>query len=214
MKHLFVVAHYDDEVFSCGGTISKMIKAGDEVRVLVICRPAVNHKFDQAEMDARHSAHVKAMYILGAQSSFRANFIDEKLFGESFVFMIDHIEDAIKDFGYCNVWTHWDKDFNQDHRAVAEGAEIAVRRMSGVKSLIHIEVPSATESSPRAFEPTLYVALSPEDLENKCEAIKCYTTALSSYRDVGTAHVYARFRGRAINQQNAEAFKIVRMIDE
>ncbi len=37
MHHLFLSPHYDDAIYSCGGTIAKLAQAGKDITVLTVC---------------------------------------------------------------------------------------------------------------------------------------------------------------------------------
>ena len=37
MHHLFLSPHYDDAVYSCGGTLASLTTAGENVTVLTVC---------------------------------------------------------------------------------------------------------------------------------------------------------------------------------
>ena len=40
MHHLFLSPHYDDAIYSCGGTIASLTAAGESVTILTICAGA------------------------------------------------------------------------------------------------------------------------------------------------------------------------------
>jgi LmbE family N-acetylglucosaminyl deacetylase len=44
MKVLVIVAHMDDEVLGCGGTIARHVECGDNVSVCFIAHRAYNHQ--------------------------------------------------------------------------------------------------------------------------------------------------------------------------
>ena len=213
MNHLFVCCHYDDEVYGPAGTMHKLAEAGDEVNVLYVAKRALKHKPDEhLRRMALYESSCKVAKVLKFKSSRHAELEDQMLYGQFFVPLITAIEDAIEKTGYpCWVWTHWDRDFNQDHRSVADAAEIATRRLDGVAALVHFEVASSTELAPRPFEPNYFVELSKASMAAKMKAVNIYETELGKTRNAEHVKTYAKFRGLPILVEFAEAFKIIRM---
>lgn len=209
MKHLFIVAHYDDEAFAFSGALSKLYD--NSKAILYLAQRVTNHLPDKHKRVLLRDSANKVCSLLGARPIFAEGLDDEHLTGDNFLRVIDAIEGALDLEKPDIVWTHWDKDFNQDHRAVSEATEIATRRLHHrISKLIHFEVPSATEFSLRHFEPNSFWELCVDDVERKKQAINYYVSEFSEYRNYNVAKAYMKFRGLPVVLENAEAFKLVR----
>ena len=161
---LVVVAHPDDEVLMCGGTIVKHISNSDVVHVIVMCRTRTNRIGD-------------AMRVL--RCSFEQHvFADQKLDTHPLVDIIRPIEKEIAGYSPSIVYTHWMRDLNKDHRIVSEAVQVACRPQPGhpVKTLLMGEVPSSTEWA-GGFNPNWYVDVE-EHWEKKIAALRCYDTEM------------------------------------
>src|SRR5271155_3020309 len=82
-----IVAHADDEVFGCGGTLKRHTLAGDEVWTIVLTDGETSRYVDadaagdeiKTRIVKRHDAAQKASAILGVQHTFVHEFPDNRL---------------------------------------------------------------------------------------------------------------------------------------
>ena len=86
-------------------------------------------------------------------------------------------------------------------------------------TVICFETPSATDwqysNHPEQFKPNLYIGVSAEDVQAKCDAMSEYKFETREYphpRSFKALKVLAQYRGYTSGNEMAEAFEIVRMI--
>lgn len=177
MKVLAIVAHADDEVLGCGGTLARHAAEGDEVRVLepftngvgsrlpaIVTLPDRPGPFcpdyeEEAERRllrdgtalARHREWLSSLDELGAMflDIDMPRFPDQRLGTVPMLALARCVETALDEFPADLVITHHLGDLNQDHRCVAEAVLIATRPASGstVSRVIACEIPETTSQA-------------------------------------------------------------------
>ena len=211
MKVLVVVAHPDDEVLGCGGTIAKRSDAGDEITVLLPMR-----RVDQrglASWQALTSAFRRSCDLLGARAEILDPLMDESLAEPR----VHELHDAIVPFVERAdlVLTHWPGDVNQVHRGVARAVEISTRPFRRRRDVSCFEVPTSTDQSfggagPQTFSPNEFVILNADHVRRKCEALAGYDGELITGRLVDDVERKLRARGAEVGVPFAEAFVTAR----
>ena len=172
---LVVVAHPDDEVLGCGGTIRKMADKGHSVHVCILC-------------GAADASTAKAHEILGVKSSVAHDFPNIEFNVVPHLHLVKAIESAIKKYQPDTVITHFPGDLNVDHRVTYEACMAAVRypqRLEPgsarvISKVLLMEVLSSTEwSGPldRIFKANYYYGIEGA-LEAKLNALECFSTAM------------------------------------
>jgi LmbE family N-acetylglucosaminyl deacetylase len=206
-----VIAHPDDEVLGCGGTIAKLGDEGHHVSVLLATR----------RCDPRGVSHWSALIdafrvscrILCAQAVVAEPLLDEteaepavhKLHN----IILPHVERAER------VLTHWPGDVNQVHRGVARAVEIATRPFRRRRDVSCFEIQTSTDQAfggagALAFHPTEYVVLDETQARRKCEALTKYGAELVPGRMTEDVERRMRQRGAEIGATYAEAFVVAR----
>ena len=129
---LVVVAHADDEVLGCGGTIARHVSQGDYVH-LVIMTNGVGSRSDAVLLDiqSRAAASENAAKILGISSLKTLNFPDNALDTVSLLEIAKELESLVKSLRPKIVYTHHYGDLNIDHRRTQEAVMIACRPHPG-----------------------------------------------------------------------------------
>lgn len=224
-KVLVVVAHPDDEVLGCGGTIHKLLGQGAKVRVVVLgegssCRFSADQlgsELVKTTIKQRQSFAEEALATLG---------VSDYAFGDlpcgrfDTCPMIDigkKIEAEIAEFDPDTVFTHSGGDTNSDHRITFNAMLIATRPVPGnnVRTLLSCEIPSSTEwRFVETFTPNFFVDLDESNLDAKVRAFDCYVATEGRpfpfpRCDVGL-RTLAAYRGMQVGVNAAEAFQIVR----
>jgi hypothetical protein len=92
---LAIAAHPDDEVLGVGGTLIRHFKAGDEVRVLIVCS-AHSIRYADGEHDQPGDAQ-RAAHYLGARTN-GLGFPDQRLDAGSNLELIQALEQQDRDF--------------------------------------------------------------------------------------------------------------------
>ena len=224
MKILVIAAHFDDEVYGCGGTISKLVREGHKVYVCILTDSCSSQYTDRAnEMIAQKKEESQIVNnIFGIEKTYTFDFPDMQLDTIPHVELNQAIEQCIRDIKPTIVYTHHGGDVNKDHRLVFESTMVAVRPMEGssVKRVLCYEVPSSTEWAPptpsNMFSPNVFVDI--EDvIDKKIDAIKAYNSELREYphpRSVENVINQAHLRGASVGLKAAECFMLIREIDK
>lgn len=172
----------DDEVLGVGGTISKHVAEGDDLKVLFVANRVYGHLLDIERLELEEQHARKAQAILGYQHIEFARLPDEEV-RTHFVQTIDVLERVAGEFLPDIVYLNHRGDPHQDHRAVFDAALICFRpiapRVTRARRILCYEVPSSTDQigpfAEHVFQPNVYVNIEPY-LEQKLEAMACYET--------------------------------------
>jgi|TARA_B100000401_G_C52764042_1_gene699756 LmbE family N-acetylglucosaminyl deacetylase len=223
-KFLIVVAHPDDDVLGCGGTIKKLTKLKKKVRVIFIaegssCRfknlkkyfKEINNSIKQREKYAK-----QALIDLGVRKCGFYNLKCGKLNKYPITEIAKIVEDEITNFKPEVVISHSNFDVNVDHRTVYQACLQSTRPTSKtkIKALISFEILSSTEwKFSKIFEPNLFVNIEKE-IKYKIKALKRYKSEIRKYphpRSAEGIKILGSYRGIQSHNKFAEAFKIIRL---
>lgn len=222
---LVSIAHPDDEVLGCGGTIAKHVSKGDEV--FCICMTdgvgARILKKKSKDVSERKKAALAASKKLGFiwLDDYCANFPDNGLDSIKLLEIIRVIERAKLKVNPHIVYTHDSNDLNIDHKLVSDATMTAFRPHEGeiCESIFAIEIPSASDygsyKNSSNFNPNYYVDIS-QTWTKKFNALKCYGKEMKKYpnsRSFKGLKILAEYRGTQVGIKKAEAFKILRQIN-
>lgn len=225
-KVLVIAAHPDDEILGCGGTISKHIKNGDEVHIVILAegmtsRQEKRNREEEAEnLSLLSQAAHKAHEIIGSTSLHLHDFPDNRMDSIDLLDIVKVIEDFIKKFEPSIVYTHHVGDVNIDHVIIHKAVVTACRSLPNhpVKTLLFFEVPSSTEwqlpDSAPYFKPNWFVNIS-DTLDLKLKALKAYNIEMRDWphpRSNRAVEHLACWRGATIGVDAAEAFILGRNI--
>lgn len=237
MKVLVIAAHPDDEVLGMGGTITKYVKSGHEVKIVIMATGifarrsldytnSTKYKADEKTLkemktqiqNLRKDA-MRASKIMGVKQIEFMDFPDNEMDTISNLEITKKIETLITAFRPDAVFTHSAHDINVDHRALYDATITATRPTSkhSVKKVISFEVPSSTEwYFPSKFSPNLFIDISKE-LGIKIRALSAYKTEIRKFphpRSVEGLSVIAKRWGTVTGFNAAEAFYIVRQLKD
>lgn len=144
---LAVGAHPDDIELGCGGSIAKFVRAGAHVRTLILTNGSVGNR-DRAQFD-RVQETKDALKLLGVTDILIEDYPDTCL-GEHLNELVKYIEGHVQELKPDRVYTMFEHDRHQDHRAVFHASTIACR---SVRQVLCYETPSCfTNFGPQAFE--------------------------------------------------------------
>tara|TARA_B100000686_G_C16682647_1_gene912862 strand:- start:536 stop:1222 length:687 start_codon:yes stop_codon:yes gene_type:complete len=228
MKILVALAHPDDEVLGCGGSIAKWTSQGDEVRILLFSDGvssrslATDSPTDVSSLIAKRQECAKrAANRLGVVTVEFLNFPDNQMDSLSLLKVVQPLEEKLSSFMPDMVVTHHVNDLNVDHQITHKAIVTACRPQphSSVKRILACEIVSSTNwqnpSSDPYFTPNWYVDIS-DSLEIKHLALLEYSDELRTWphsRSVESLRHLAMWRGATIGCQAAEAFMLIRNID-
>lgn len=208
MKILAVVAHPDDEVIGCGGTLSKLSEQGHVVRVLLAVRRndprGVSHWNELEDAFRSSCAH------LGVHAVVAEELVDERSLEAGVHQLHDLILPEVERAD--TIFTHWPGDCNQVHGSVGRAVEIATRPFRRRKNVYLFEVSTSTEQGffP-SFVPNMWSVLEERHVSRKCEAMSFYSTELAAGRTPEALSRRMQARGDDIGAHAAEAFHIARL---
>lgn len=221
-----IVAHPDDEVLGCGGTIARMVSEGRAVHILFMADGETSRISGSGQMPdpgrlaARNAAAEAACKILGCASIKTLALPDNQLDGVGLLDVVKHIEAFVQRHQPSTVLTHHAGDLNIDHSLTHDAVITACRPQPGhpVKELLFFEVPSSTEWRPpgsaEPFNPDWFVDIS-MTLATKLEALEAYEAEIRAFphpRSLKAVEALARWRGATVGVEAAEAFALGRKL--
>lgn len=213
-KVMAVGAHPDDIEFGCSGTLLKHKKQGDKVVMVIMTNTqsisGVTGKQLRSKTQLKQESG-QAANIIGCELEFLP-FTDLRIpFGfES----VSKLEALILKYKADTIYTHWGGDTNQDHIATLKTTMAAARLLPNVLCYEQVPVPRITNAHPTA---NYYTDITAE-FDKKIEICKCHASQLKKYKKqgfdvLGGLQVLARYRGNQIGVKYAEAFNVLKMVD-
>ena len=223
-KILIVVAHPDDEVLGCGGTIARFLGEGTaEVATLVLgegvtsrdkSRDCANR---EKELVSLKRSIIDANKILGIEKVFSFDFPDNRFDTVALIDIIKVIEDIKWSFMPDTIFTHFANDMNIDHAITNKAVLTATRPMCDepVREIYAFEILSSTEwNFPLSFSPNMFVDIS-TSLKIKQAAMGVYSTELRDFphpRSIEGIALNAKSWGMKVGFSYCEAFQMIRRI--
>ena len=213
MKYLFVVAHSDDELLGCGGTIQKLIEEKNEVYICCMTQGSETREFGlPIKMKKTHeNLGVKKTYTYTCE----ALKFDEK----NHISLVQFIESVIIDCQCDIVVTHNETDLHPDHRktylVTMEAVKLPMRqtkKVNEIKGVYTFEVPCSTGWGIDVFKPNTYVSVNEGQINRKVELNTVYDYVIRDNphpRSKDNIIALARYRGSHSGQEYAEAYKCV-----
>lgn len=194
LRILAIGAHPDDVELGCGGTLVKLSKAGAQVRALIFSR---GRRGSMSDAD-RTTETERALATIGVTDVRVCDFEDTRLtyfLNE----MVGVIEEEVNALQPHRVYTMFQHDRHQDHRAVYEASAVACR---SVPQLLGYETPSSYPN----FMPTVFEDIG-DHLEVKLSALKCHQSqGQRLYMQEEKVRSAAHFRGVQIGIGPSEGF--------
>lgn len=224
MKRVLVlVAHPDDEVLGCGGTLAAL-HAGDEITVVMLADGETSANADLSTpprqlAEARRSMARAAAHILGIKEVVSLGLPDQRLDQTPLLEIIRLVQPVAERAQPAVIYTHSQADLNLDHRIAGQVALTLFRPVPGatVEEIHAFEVPSSTWSFGqfgRTFSPNVFVDIS-TTLELKLKALAAYESELRPPphpRSVEMLRATSAHWGGMCGASAAEAFELVRAV--
>ena len=221
---LIIAAHPDDDILGCGGYISKFSKEKD-FRVIFIaegssCRYDNNvEKEVIEEIEKRNGYGVRALNSLGVDNIKFYNLRCGSLDQVPILTINKIIENEINTYKPNIVFTHSNRDTNNDHLIVNKSTLIATRPGAKffIPTLMTYEILSSSEwKFTESFKPNYFETLTKTDVQNKWNALSEYESEIKDFpypRSEEGIRTLAQYRGMQCNRHFAEAFEIIRQIN-
>lgn len=220
---LAVLAHPDDEVLGCGGTLAKHTAAGDCIAVQWFTDGVGSRG---GSLSVRWAEALAALRALGLRPdaddvSLRPapKYADQMLDQASLLQLARDITEHIESFYPDVIYTHWPGDLNQDHRRVAEAVLVATRLVAGskVRRVLACEIPESTSQAfgGPAFAPSVFIALERAHVDAKLAALECYASERRErphLRNRVAVEARTEYWGGVSGVHNAEAFVLLREV--
>jgi len=198
-------AHPDDIEIGMGGTITKLVKLGHDVIMVIATLP----NFTIADnKDERKSEAISSATILGCNSPEFLDLAQEDIvFGRRMVTLVDSL---IKKYNTSTVYTQWIGDSHQDHQILTQSVIAASRDLNNLY-MYETTIPGGLTE--KAFRPQLYVDITKE-MENKTKSLKCFKSQNLRCGPFWIDAIVGRsiYRGYQMNTKYAEAFEIVKTV--
>lgn len=203
---LSIVAHPDDEILGCGGTLRKHVENGDTVTVVIMSTGG-------RDTDLKTEGFL-ASTIIGYNLLSFENYPDQRFDTVPILDIIQCIEQYITVYKPDIIYTHSQHDLNKDHRIIFEAVLTAARPCNShlVKEIYSFEVLSSTEWGFTAFKPQLFVEI---NIDNKILAMDCYKSELRGYPHPRSWQIIkekASVNGSIVLKKYCETFEIIRVI--
>jgi LmbE family N-acetylglucosaminyl deacetylase len=222
---LVVAAHPDDEILGCGGTMTRLVREGHEVRIAILAegissRYAHREDADQQQLQHLHARARQAADKVGVKELVLCKLPDNRLDTVPLLDVVKTVEDLVARFRPEIIYTHHPGDLNVDHGVVHRAVLTATRPMSGqcVRDVFAFEVPSSTEWAFQRieppFRPNVFVDIA-DSLETKIAALGCYETEARKFphpRPPEALRAIATRWGSVVGLQAAEAFELIRSV--
>jgi LmbE family N-acetylglucosaminyl deacetylase len=224
---LVVAAHPDDEILGCGGTMTRLAREGNEVRIAILAegmssRFAHREDADQQKLQHLHARAQQAADKVGAKEVVLCKLPDNRLDTVPLLEVVKLVEELITRFRPEVIYTHHPGDLNVDHGVVHRAVLTATRPVAGqwVREIYAFEVPSSTEWAFQRleplFRPSVFVEIT-ETLETKIEALACYDTETRKFphpRSAEALRAIAARWGSVAGLPAVEAFELIRSVRE
>lgn len=222
---LVVVAHPDDEVLGCGGTVANFIKAGYEAYTLILGEGLTSRDHNrnsekrkkEREIQALKDDIYKANKIIGIKDVFLYDLPDNRFDTIALLDIIKIIESLKTQLKPEIIFTHHNGDLNIDHRITYEAVITAARPLPAerIKKIYSFAILSSTEwNYPTSFSPNLFCNIE-DTLKVKLKAMKAYKSEIRNFphpRSLEGISLNAQWWGMKAGLRYAEAFMVIREI--
>ena len=210
---LVVAAHPDDELLGIGGIVIKHVRAGDEVRSVIMCE---GESLRYHEDVGQNTAIQEAASVMGVSKVYHLKYPDQKLDTYSLTDLITPLEEISEEFRPNIIYCQSGCDANRDHKILFEAAMIAFRPTSEwIEDFYGFYTASSTEwGVPRNFVPDTWIDIS-DSLNKKIEAFEKYQSEIRDYphpRSSDALRYQAHFWGNQCCLDAAEVLMTVRKI--
>ncbi|HIP14699.1 MAG TPA: PIG-L family deacetylase [Sulfurimonas autotrophica] len=222
-KILIVVAHPDDEVLGCFGTVARLIQERYEAYTLILGEGKTSRdeerqvKNKKDEIAVLHDEIQNANSAIGIKKVFVESFPDNRFDSVDLLDIIKVVSKVKDEVKPDIIFTHYEHDLNIDHQITYKAVVTATRPMQDecVKEIYSFEILSSTEwNYPISFSPDTYYDIS-NTLDLKIKAMKEYSSELCEYphpRSLEGIYLNAKYQGMRVGKKAVEAFKCVRII--
>lgn len=220
---MVIAPHADDEILGCGGTIKHLVNQGKKVYVLIVTNAHVGapERYTVEGINRVRGEATQAHQFLDVTETLFMDFPAPRLDTFPSYKIASSILDVINRYGFDTVFVPHRGDIHKDHKAVFDAALVACRPVNNcsVRRIYAYETLSETEwGAPypsEAFIPNVFVELTGEEFQTKCDAMLCFKSQVRDFpasRSIEAIEALAKYRGATISSPRAEAFMLIRDI--
>lgn len=219
-KIAVIVAHPDDEVLGCGGSIAYFIRKGWSVSILILATGLTSRGIaTKQELDLLKSQAVRASCILGTSDVEFCDLPDNSMDTLPLLQVVKLVENFLERKTPDIIFTHHKGDINVDHGITQRAVLTAARSLPETRPMevLACEILSSTEyglATERPM-PQMYIRLSDEDVGKVSSALEVYKSELRDWphpRSVEALLHQIRLRGAECGSSAAEAFEVLKII--
>jgi N-acetylglucosamine malate deacetylase 1 len=223
MNVLAVIAHPDDELLGCGGTLRKLANEGHHIFTCVLCAN-VAARSNRPELERLHEVAVASARMIGVAESLLYDFPNIEFNVIPHLSIVKAVEGAIVKYRPEIIFSHHPGDLNIDHRVAWEAtmaASVLPQRVTRdlpltlIKRIYLFEIPSSNgwaQPPFQAFQPNAYFDIT-TTIDDKMRAMRTFEGALKPHPHPHCEEnllALAQIRGAAVGFDYAEAFCLVR----
>ena len=226
LDDLFIFAHPGTEALVTSGTISKLVKSGKKVGIVVMgdgvssrIKPSLNKNNISKLHTDLEEAFEKSCNALGVKVRYFFRYPDNQFDSEPLLSFVQNIENILKRHKPNCVWTHLKSGINIDHKVIHDAVMIASRPIDGSKisKVIGFKSPGAIDwsfSSHGNIEDNWYEEV---DLKSKkrIKSQESYSKINYFTHDIhNLKHIDSllKINGKKIGAKAAESFYLIRSI--
>jgi LmbE family N-acetylglucosaminyl deacetylase len=206
MRKIVIAPHVDDDVLGCGGIIDKdttVIYCGLNESHLT-ARPSMKTRINEANSVSKYLGNT---YIL----------LDNKVNEYKTPKLISSFERIINETKPHEIYIPY-PSYNQDHRVVYDACMVALRphdinffvNKVFVYEQPHVFLWDNAHNIDSAFKPNSFKKI---DIDKKINAYKLMKTQVRSFRSPEMLRSMAMLRGSQSNCEYAEAFQLIRNVE-
>ena len=215
-----IMAHPDDEVLGCGGSLTRLSRSGASVHIFILATGLTSRgPADEMALRALKDQAKAATVRLGAATIDFADFPDNAMDSVALLKIVKQVERFVTKIKPDLIFTHHSGDINIDHDLTQRAVMTATRALPKSKpvEVLACEVLSSTEFGPadKRLQPHLYVRLTEEDVNATLEALTCYSGEIHDWPHPRSAQALEhqfRLRGAECGADAAEVFEVLRMV--
>ena len=215
-----IMAHPDDEVLGCGGSLARLSRSGASVHIFILATGLASRgPADKASLLALRGHAKSAADRLGAATIDFADFPDNTMDSVKLLDVVKQVEAFLRKTEPDLIFTHHNGDINIDHDITQRAVMTATRALPGSKpfEVLACEVLSSTEFGPanKRLQPHLYMRLTEDDVKAAIDALVCYEGEIRDWPHPRSAEALEhrlRLRGVECGVDAAEVFEVLRMV--
>jgi len=215
-----IMAHPDDEVLGCGGSLARLSRSGASVHIFILATGLTSRgPADKVALMALKDQARAAAARLGVATIDFANFPDNAMDSVSLLEIVRQVESFLTKIKPDLIFTHHSGDINIDHDLTQRAVMTATRALPKSKpvEVLACEVLSSTEFGPanKRLQPHLYMRLTEEDIKATIDALICYEGEIRDWphpRSAQALEHQLRLRGAECGADAAEVFEVLRMV--